>query len=515
MPVQAEIHVSPSGLERAMECTGFPVLAEGIPKAPQSQHAALGTKAHKAVLEDVRTGDPGATVLGDGFEDVDFETTEKWTRHAEYLLGLAYNRVKGSEIMLERKLPALQELGMVPSGREGEHQADMVWVTSNRWNVLDYKSGKGAIEVKDNRQLMAYAWAVMKEEGLLQSQETVTLWIYQPELGKDATSWDVPMELLRAFGKEAAAKILEAEEGGQLKEGPWCTYCPVGDAGACPLVGGKKDRRSDVVTLAKAEAAELAQALERDISMKESMALSLPESAADIVIPLAVKQKVDALIAKEAAILAVDRGNVEEVAGLLKEIGLVADKWEDAEAMAKWPYAQAKKAVEDAFDPGEKGLAAAKLSLKAKYNNHLAIEERKRQAIIAQQKAEQDKIARDLAEAAAKAEKAKGAKKAELEAEAQKLREQQAVASVRRDPPPAPKVAGIAVAEVWTFDIPDVTKIPARYLIQHQGMLTITGSKAVVILEVDGKVLTADAKAGRLEKSDWLKATKSSGASAR
>jgi hypothetical protein len=78
-----------------------------------------------------------------------------------------------------------------------------------------------------------------------------------------------------------------------------------------------------------------------------------------------------------------------------------------------------------------------------------------------------------------------------------------------------PKVSGLAAKEVWTIDISDTSKIPARYLITEAGPLVVSGDKAVVLVQLDGKVLSVDAKAGRLDKADWCKATKGTSTSAR
>lgn len=508
---KVEIHVSPSKLERAMECTGYPLLAESIPDPLPTQWSELGTKAHAAVLGAVKAGDASEVLnLVDGMDGIELPMADAWTRWAEYILGLVSNRHGKSPVMVERKLEKLQELGMVPKGREGEHQADVIWVDSKRWNLLDLKSGKGKVEVKGNKQLLSYAWALACEMGILDSDWEFNLWIFQPPVSHDAECWTVTMAEIRAFGKEAASKIKEAEEGGQLKEGNWCKYCPVGDAGACLLKNGRKEARADAVGLAKANAAEIFSHFE-----KENVVIGLPSKAEDILIPEEADAQIKAMLSKEADILAVGKGNLQECSDLLKEIGLVEQRWADAEALGKKPYALAKKAWEDAFDPNEKALAASKASLKKKFQFFYDAEQRRQDAEIAKQKAEQDRIAKELAEKEAAAQKLKGAAKAKADAEAQALRDKAAEASVVKAPAPISKAAGIASKEVWTIDIPDVSKIPARYLITHEGALTIQGDKSIVVVEVDGKVMSADAKAGRLAKADWCKATKSSGVSAR
>jgi len=285
----------------------------------------------------------------------------------------------------------------------------------------------------------------------------------------------------------------------------------------CPLQNKKKEGRKDVVESAKTSAAELQLALEPTTSMemKVDQLLNLPKSADEILIPAEAQAKVEALLAKEKEMLAVDKTNLEVAAANLKEIGVVADKWDEIEMLTKKPYAEAKKAVEAAFGANAKLLAAAKISWKAKINKFYADEEKKKADAEAAQKAEQDRIAKELADKEAEAAKLKGKAKAKAEADAQELRNKAVEASVVSPVAEPPKVAGLAAKKVWTFDIPDVAKIPERYLIKYEGPLTLTGEKPVVIVQVDGKVLTGDAVAGRLKNHTWLKATSATSTNAR
>ena len=102
-----------------------------------------------------------------------------------------------------------------------------------------------------------------------------------------------------------------------------------------------------------------------------------------------------------------------------------------------------------------------------------------------------DEIRKQQEEAA---KKLKGAAAVKAEAEAQQLRNEQATASVVKPPEPAAKIDGVAAKDVWTFDIPEVAKIPERYLIKHEGALVVTGGKKIVVCEVDAGLMAKDAE---------------------
>lgn len=515
--VNATIHVSASGLERDWNCTGAPLLREGLPKEPPSAAGTLGTFKHKVVLGAVQAGDPAEVFNLADDSEATFDQVKELEEHAKTLLEVfAETRPSKPAPYIETKLVELEELGMVPTGREGEFQCDMAWEGTNFFSVLDYKSGKTPVEVKGNKQLMAYAWAWMKKLGLLNSDKPVMLWIYQPEVHSWPSNHLVQMEELRKFGSDCAGKIMEMETGGQLAEGPWCIYCPVDRAKACPLKQQGRERRQEVKESAKTQAAEIGQALSEVVSMEQKVdqLLNLPKVAADIRIPEEVVFSVERALRTEADMLAVDKGNALDASDHLKVVGTLADKLEEVEMLTKKPYADAKKAVEDAFRQMRDGLKAAKLSLKNKIATHLQIEERKRQAELQRQKEEQDRIARELKakeEAAAKLS-GQAAKKAQEEAQA--LRNAAAEASVVKTPPPV-KASGVKLKEEYSFVIPQVGKIPDRYLLKQEGPLEHKGTATVKIVEVDFATMAKDAKAGRLDKADWVEVTVTSGVSAK
>lgn len=502
------LKISPSKLPRVWECTGFPFLAQGIEETI-SAYAEMGVMAHVCTLGAVKAGDPSEVMnLVDGFDEskgITFEIARKWEEHACIMLG-----VITTTPLIEVKLAELQDLGMVPSGREGEHQADLVWLDEDcsTWNILDYKSGKTAVpHPKENKQLWAYGWALMKREGLLNGSGSVRLWIYQPEVGSEPIAFLVPMEAIRAFGEECKAKIKEAEAGGQLKEGPHCTYCPVQKAKTCPLINNRKDNRREVVDMAKATASEALAPL--------TEIQSIPKLAEEIEIPAAVKEALAGLVVRESEILAVSQGNMQSASDLLKEVGIFETKVDEARAVTKKPFMEAGKAVDAAFKTVLDPLKNLKDGLKGKLQSFLEIQERARRQEEARQKEEQDRIAKELAAKEAAANKLKGAAKAKAEAEAQKLREEQAQASIVQAPAPVMKPSGVAVKEVFWFKIPDFRKIPERYLLPFQGEVSFEGPKNIVIMEIDGKTLSADAKAGRLKNFTWLTWGTSSAVSAR
>lgn len=509
---QVNIHVSPSSLARTWECTGFPFLAAGLPKEAPTKWTAQGIDAHSVVLGAVDRRDADEVYNIADSTDADLPTAQKWRGHAAVLIELAS---KARAILVEVKLDELQELGMVPDPERGDeqHRCDMIWFDGTRWNFCDYKSGKTPVSVTRNKQLLSYAWAWMKKKGLLTAGNDIVLWIYQPEVSSEPMSWTCSIDHLIEFGRETASKILQAEEGGQLKTGEWCTWCKVAKAGACPKIINERAERKAVVDEHKAEGAHLGRSMTTNAAPAQEASpaslIPLPVPA----LPAEVASAITELVKLEAEILAVDQGNAEVSAALLKRITVIETKAEDARLQAKAPYTEGGKAVDAFFKQALGPLGLSKASLKNKFDSHAAIEQRKRDVELKRQKDEQDRIAKELKEKEDAAAKLKGAAaKAKAAAEIQELQQKAVEASVSTPLPPPKKIAGVSSVTVYSFSIPDITKIPERYLIKSAKEVEIpeTGETLLALVQLDVKVLRLDAAAGRLDKVTWLKVTKTS-----
>lgn len=516
--IAADIHVSPSGLQRALNCTGQPLLAEGLPN-PSSEQAQLGTIAHDCILSAVNGGDLRIVMDKiDALEGIaiDLQTAEKWQLRAADLIQLIGK--KPSKLEVESKLSEqLQLLGMKPKGREGEHQADLIW-NDKGWNVLDYKNGKTPVpEPSQNDQVLSYAWALMKREKLKNPDEIIDLWIYQPEISREVFHGAVTVAYLKKWGEHCMDKIEEMQTGGQLQEGAWCTWCPVAKAGACPIIQRRKDNRREAVDGAKAGAAEMGQQLALSVSDERKVGelIALPKTGADITIPDDVLRTIQKLVSMEQEMLAVSKGNELQASASLKEAGIYEGKLDEIRALMKKPYLDAGKAVDEAFRAPIAQLAGVKAGYKGKLQSWLEIQERARRQEEARQKAEQDRLAAELFAKEQEALKLQGEARKKADEEAAKIRNAATEASVVPPPAEPRKIAGIAAKEVFSFTIPEVGKIPDRYLIKHEGPLQIVGVKPTIIVQVDGAVLAKDAAAGRLKAATWLSYTSGKAVSAR
>lgn len=472
------IKKSPSRLHRLMNCPGSGKLAENIVEF--TNPAALkGREAHAIVLGALQKEDPS---LAEGTE---------YAAHADFL----YSVIAGVEkFEVERFLPALQYLGMTLEGREGEHQADLIYWHEGVLYVLDYKSGAEPVSPIGNEQLMAYAWAYCTEEDVWPKK--IRLEIYQPKANRLIWAHVISGEKLKAWGFEVQARMKEVDEGKEVKEGEWCKWCPA--ASVCPLkLQAKQDRqdRKELIVAEGLQVLQLAPALDLDSLEK------LKAQLATFTEPIVEKAKELKTMAEAMNPLTTE--TAQACSDLLARATTLEKQIKDSKAVVKAPLLEMTKAADSAFDTPLDLAGQAKALAKARLTELGERQEASRRAQEATRLAEQARLDEEARKAAEMALKAKGKAKVEAEAKAAELVQKAAEASVVKSAEEAPKVAGVSTGKAWTAEIPQVGAVPEKYLIKHEGPLKVDKKTAYSIVQVDGALIIRDAE--KLQGKPWLK----------
>lgn len=253
---RAHAVLSASGSHRWMACPGSVRLEAQVPKeeVAESEHAALGTKAHEwgeALLQ-------GKVVTQEVPEDV----AEASVPYANYVKDLVASE-PGSVLFIEHRF----NLSWLYQGMFGTCDAVVVQPRACIMHVADLKSGSGVrVDAKENSQLMYYALGALNDYGFLFEIHTVRLHIVQPRINHFDT-WDISAEELLAWGYNVLKKAAEvtAQEDAPLVSGDHCRWCTA--KLHCPEVLAQAHRLAaedfqDLSALTTAQLLELAEKVE-------------------------------------------------------------------------------------------------------------------------------------------------------------------------------------------------------------------------------------------------------------
>lgn len=467
------IKKSPSRLHRLMNCPASGRLSENVPEF--TNPAALkGREAHSIVLGALQKEDPA---LAAGTE---------YAAHADFL----YSIIAGVEkFEVERFLPALQLLGMALEGREGEHQADLIYWHEGVLHVLDYKSGSEPVRPEWNEQLQSYAWAYCTEEDVW--PENIILEIYQPKISLLIQGWSSSGGSLRKFGIEVKQLMELLEEAKGFQEGQWCKWCPA--KSICPLKTQAQQERKENLDMIKAEGAQaLATLPPKEIGEEVSV------SGEAIALAKKLRDEVEALQIQDAV-------TEEKASGMLKQITTYEKQAEEACSIQKEPLIRRRKAIDETFQAWLlTPLEEAKKALKAKLVRYRTELDEKREAELKAQRMEQERLELEARKLAEKAEKAKTeSAKEKLRLQAEEAAKKAAEASIVKPVEAPSKPSGLSMGTAYTVRIENPKLIPARYQLIREQELVIDKKTAYAILEIDGALLLKDAAEGRLEGAKW------------
>jgi len=223
--------LSASSAHRWFHCPGSVALSESIPKAPSSEAAMLGTKAHeaceavlKAFLKAKQTGievgytyeqDPEIASAAEEYKKNIWQNALKWS-------------VTGKVWAIEDRLYFNRDLSMYGT-------ADFWCVSTNekgeREGVIgDFKYGYNFVDVKKNLQLLYYGIALReKVRNLGKDLDTVRTFIFQPRAGgqlyRECSYTAKQLDQYQSKILKVAKEII-VDKKVKFKTGEHCKFCP-------------------------------------------------------------------------------------------------------------------------------------------------------------------------------------------------------------------------------------------------------------------------------------------------
>lgn len=192
--------------------------------------------------------------------------------------------------------------------------------------VLDYKTGRNAVGVTGNEQLLFYAACAQFDRAtadMFEDAETVVMVIVQPKVWDEPKVWEQPISALEEFKKQLYDALAHPN---RAATGSHCQYCP-----AAPICPERKQQARAALLLEPKTSAEVAEALEVALSL-EVWAKQVKDQAEDLAFQGArlpgfklVRGKSNRRYTKEA------------------EAGLVAELGEEAYSRKLIPLTEAEK----------------------------------------------------------------------------------------------------------------------------------------------------------------------------
>jgi hypothetical protein len=229
--------VGGSTAKRVINCPGSVALVQKMPPKLGGDAADEGTLCHNAM----------ATLL----EDPSLEIKS--------VLGVKYNDQTLTEDLIDEKIiPAMAALTEIDPDGDMEYQieahvnfgnllpnvfgsADLIGRIGDRAIILDWKFGRGAVDVEENEQLLFYAAAAMRTKGLewaFADVSEVEMVIVQPP---EVKRWTTTIARVKQFERDLVHAVTASQNAAApLKVGDHCRYCPAKPI--CPQMTGAAER---------------------------------------------------------------------------------------------------------------------------------------------------------------------------------------------------------------------------------------------------------------------------------
>lgn len=234
-----------SGLERYKECSGSVALIASLPPGVgegDPEYRRAGSAAHEAWAWCLKNGaDAWEAACWNGYA-----LTADDLAAGQVYLDDARHRGDQPPSACENNIILIEELIHAPEIHElawGTIDQAIINLNLQYAEITDYKHGEGIfVDAEDNVQLMGYACLVLSR---YPSIEAFLLRIIQPRCqyagprewrisAEDLIRWR-ENELKPAMNRAAHA-IGKPDARIELKPGPWCRFCKVKEAIACPAL---------------------------------------------------------------------------------------------------------------------------------------------------------------------------------------------------------------------------------------------------------------------------------------
>jgi len=229
--------VGGSTAKRVVNCPGSVALVQKMPPKLGSDAADQGTLCHSAM----------AALLNDPSLEI------------KSVLGMIENdQVITEDLIDEKIIPAMAALTEIDPDGDMEYQievhvnfgkllpnvfgsADLIGRIDDRAIILDWKFGRGEVDVEENEQLLFYAAAAMRTKGLewaFEGVSEVEMVIVQPPAVK---RWTTTVARVKQFERDLVHAVTASQNAAApLKVGDHCRYCPAKPI--CPQMTGAAER---------------------------------------------------------------------------------------------------------------------------------------------------------------------------------------------------------------------------------------------------------------------------------
>lgn len=209
----------PSGAKGWMACAGRIALEALVPPRAAGKDADIGTATHAVaahVLEGLSkdASEHVGNLLPVHAEGDELRRTVKFTDEmAEWAQGYVDSIRSlvepGDTLYIERFVDYSHIAGIPDQG--GTLDAGIVKPRLRELQVHDLKTGRHAVEVERNPQLMIYALGLLNEIELVHDIEHVRLFIHQPKLRQGPIEWACSVDELRAFATKVRNAVQDSE----------------------------------------------------------------------------------------------------------------------------------------------------------------------------------------------------------------------------------------------------------------------------------------------------------------
>lgn len=248
--------VGGSSADRVINCPGSVSLAATCPPEKSSPYAIRGSMLHKAT--EMILGDPDLKyedivglvydaekdILREFIDDEDdgafIVTWELINEKIEPAVDWFETKLKPDEFWLEQRLIATDEIP------DAFGTADVVYRRRRpdglaEGGVVDWKFGDGVLVPAENNSQMAFYLSGALSGGFLKGVDVIKAHIFQPAASVSPSEYAseglYTEEYLDTFIDKLVAAVHAAlGKDARLSAGDWCKWCPVNQAGKCPML---------------------------------------------------------------------------------------------------------------------------------------------------------------------------------------------------------------------------------------------------------------------------------------